>query len=93
MFALKYTLVILYLILLYRLKRSRKSFNNWLYDYINRQETKPFVKKCGILWLLLSFEEDRNKESLSTCFSAFSFEIESSERLSKVKNRIESKFS
>lgn len=88
MFIFKYVLVILYCTLIYKLSRSERSFNNWLFDYISKKGKYSAIKNCGIQWLLLSFEDDQDKESLKTCFDVFHEEIHINPRLSKIGARV-----
>lgn len=91
MFRVKYILTILYLMSIYHLSNSDRSFNNWLYDYIETKKIFSTLKTCGILWLLLSFEDEGDQESLKTCLKAFESEISNTPRLNKVSSRIRSK--
>jgi hypothetical protein len=93
MFVIKYVFVILYCGLVYKLSRSERSFNNWLFDYISQKDEHSPVKNCGNQWLLLSFEDDQDKESLKTCLDMFYGEIQINPRLRKISTRIKEKFS
>ncbi|MCL1067541.1 hypothetical protein L2735_12100 [Shewanella olleyana] len=89
MFILKYILVIGYCIFVYKLSGSERSFNNWLFDYISSKPTQSELKSVGIQWLLLSFEDAKDEESLKTCLEVFDDEIKASSRLKKIGYRIE----
>jgi hypothetical protein len=75
------------------LSRSERSFNNWLFDYISPKDEHSPVKNCGIQWLLLSFEDDQDNESLKTCLDMFNDEIQINPRLLKISTRNKEKFS
>jgi hypothetical protein len=88
MFIIKYVLVILYCTLTYKLSRSERSFNNWLFDYIIPRDKHSLVKSCGIQWLLLSFEDGHDHETLRTCLDVFHEEIQINAKLEKISRRI-----
>ncbi|MBA6337493.1 hypothetical protein H4J57_09795 [Colwellia sp. BRX8-7] len=91
MFIIKYILVISYLMLVYHLSKSERSFNNWLFDYIEPKKKFSPLKNCGVQWLLLSFEDSGDKESLKTCLGAFENEISNNPRLKKISTRVHKK--
>lgn len=91
MFLIKYILVILYLMSVYHLSKSERSFNNWLFDYIEPKKSFSTLKNCGVQWLLLSFEDAGDKESLRTCLRSFEDEISNNPRLKKISARVRKK--
>jgi len=87
MLKLKYFLSLMYLLLLYKRARSGRSFVNWLFDYLIEEGQSSFVKVDGVMFLLLSFEEDNDYESFEVCCNRFGNEIQKTKRLSRIKNR------
>lgn len=87
MLKLKYFLSLMYLLLLYKRARSGRRFVNWLFDYLIEEGQSSFVKVDGVMFLLLSFEEDNDYESFEVCCNRFGNEILKTKRLSRIKNR------
>lgn len=71
--------------------RSKRSFNNWLFDYIKEKPMNSKLKHNGILYLLLSFEDVSDFDSISVCSTVFHEDISNSHRLYKIISRNENK--
>ena len=88
MFAARYVTSILYLFFLYKGHRSGRSFNNWVFDYIKEKKVGSVLKHDGLLFLLLSFEDNNDLESITVCLEVFDTDISKSKRLLKVRKRL-----
>lgn len=91
MFLFQYVMVIVYFTVIYKISRSTRSFNNWMFDYILCMEKYSGIKACGIQWLLLFFEDSGDEESLAVCLKSFKDDIAESPRLRKISARINRK--
>jgi len=89
MFLIQYFICIVYLTFLYKISRSERSFNNWLFDYIKLKPVSSRVKGNSVMYLLLSFEDTSDFDAIEVCRTTFREEILASCRLRKIDGRLE----
>jgi hypothetical protein len=83
MFAFNYIIPVAILSIVYKFQKSQRSFNNWLFDYIKDKTVGNYLKTYGILFLLLSFKEKSDFESIEVCKTIFKEDIAQNDRLIK----------
>lgn len=83
MFAFNYIIAVAVLSIVYKFQKNERSFNNWLFDFIKDKDVGSYLKTYGILFLLLSFKEKSDFESIDVCKTVFEKDIAQSNRLIK----------